>query len=69
VKDAHIRSILIGKDGSKFNAFAWNAKNSPLEPYLKKGYKKNFNVVGRMRLNEWRGKKDIEFMIDDITLN
>ena len=25
------------------------------------------NIVGKMRLNEWKGKKNIEFMIEDIS--
>ena len=54
-------SILIGKDGSTFKAFAWNGKNSPLEPFLNKKNKKEINIAGKMRLNEWKGKKKIEF--------
>jgi len=65
----HIKSILSGKDGSTFKAFAWNAKNSPLEPFLNKKNKKRINIAGKMRLNEWKGKRNIEFMIEDISLN
>ena len=69
VANNHIKSILCGKDGSTFKAFAWNAKNSPLEPFLNKKNKKRINIAGKMRLNEWRGKRNIEFMIDDISVN
>ena len=65
----HIKSVLIGKNGSTFKGFAWNAKNSPLEPYLNKNYKKPFNIAGKMRLNEWRGEKKVEFIIEDISLS
>ena len=68
ILDSHIKVILLGKDGSTFNGFAWNAKNTPLEQFLNKNYKKNINIAGNMRLNEWRGKKDIQFIIEDITL-
>ncbi len=64
----HIRSILIGKDGSTFNGLAFNALNTPLEGYLNKKNKKLFNVAGKMRLNEWRGQKKIDFVIEDIAL-
>ena len=30
---------------------------------------KIFNIAGKMRLNEWRGKKEVEFVIEDISLN
>jgi len=69
VGNNHIKSIMIGKDGSRFKSFAWNAKNSPLEPLLNSKNKKPINIAGRMRLNEWKGKKDVEFMIEDISLN
>jgi len=69
VGENHIKSILRGKDGSVFDTFAWNAINSPLEPYLIKKSKKTFNAAGRMRLNEWRGRKKIEFIIEDISVN
>ena len=65
----HIKSILTGKDGSTFRAFAWNAKNTPLEPFLNKKNKKLINLAGKMKLNEWRGKKNVEFIIEDIATN
>ena len=69
IGENHIKSILRGKDGFVFNTMAWNAKNGPLEPYLIKKNKKLFNAAGKMRLNEWRGEKKIEFMIEDISIN
>jgi len=69
VGNNHIKSILIGKDGSRFKSIAWNAKNSPLEPLLNAKNKKRINIAGKMTLNEWRGEKNIEFMIEDISLN
>ena len=69
VKQNHIKSILRGKDGSVFKSFAWNAINTPLESVLINKSKRNFNIACRMKLNEWRGKNDVEFIIDDIALN
>jgi len=69
IKNNHIKSILVGKDGSSFKSFAWNAINTPLENILNSSYKKSFNAAGKMKLNEWRGKKDIQFIIEDISLN
>ncbi len=65
----HIILTLSGKDGSTFRGFAWNAKNTPLEPYLNVKNKKKINVAGRMRLNEWKGVKKVEFLIEDVSLN
>ena len=69
VGNNHIKSILRGKDGSVFKGFVWNGKNSPLEPFLNKNNKKQINIAGKMRLNVWRGKKNVEFIIEDISLN
>jgi len=69
VGENHIKSILLGNDGSVFKGFTWNAKNSPLEAYLDKSHKKKINIVGKMKLNEWSGNKEVEFMIEDISLN
>ena len=69
VGNNHIKSILSGKDGTSFKSFAWNVKNGPLEPILSKRGLKKFNIAGKMRLNEWHGKKDVEFIIEDILVN
>ena len=69
VGENHIKSILIGEDGTTFSSLAWNAKNTPLEPYLDKKNKKLINIAGKMRMNEWKGKKKVEFLIEDISLN
>ena len=63
VGSSHIRSILKGKDGTIFKTFAWNAKNTPIESILNKNNKKEFSVAGKIKLNEWLGKKNIEFII------
>jgi len=65
----HIKSVLSGKDGSVFKGFAWNAVNTPLEQFLNKEYKKRMNIAGKIRLNQWMGKRDVEFIIEDISLN
>ena len=62
----HIKAILLGKDGSTFKGFAWNAKNTPLEQFLDKKNRSKINIAGKMRLNEWRGERKIEFIIEDI---
>ena len=65
----HIVSIFCGKDGSTFKGYTWNGKNSLLEPFLNKKNKRRINIAGKMRLNEWQGDKNIEFMIEDIAIN
>tara|TARA_Y100000590_G_C15739573_1_gene1019756 strand:- start:1263 stop:3011 length:1749 start_codon:yes stop_codon:yes gene_type:complete len=69
VGNYHIKSILRGKDGTVFKAFVWNGKNTPLEPFFDKKNSKLINIAGKMRLNEWQGKKNVEFIIEDISTN
>ena len=69
VGNNHIKSVLIGKDGTVFKSFAWNAKDGPLEPFLIKGNKKKINIAGKIRLNQWRGQRKVEFLIEDVALN
>ena len=68
VGNNHIKSVLCGKDGSVIKSIAFDAKNSPLEPFLDKKNKKKINVAGKMNLNDWKGKRSIEFVIEDISL-
>jgi len=68
VGNSHIKSLLSGKDGSVFNSFAPNAKDTPLEALLDKKNKRMINIAGKMSLNEWKGKKKVEFTIEDISL-
>jgi len=65
----HLKVILKGKDGSTFMGFVWNAKNTPLDEILNEKNKKLLDIAGRLRLNEWRGKKNVEFIIEDVSIN
>ena len=69
IANNHIRSTLLGNDGSTFKSFAWGAINSPLEVLLNNKHKKKINIAGKIRLNEWKGKKNVEFIIEDVSIN
>jgi len=69
VANKHIKSILLGKDSSVVKTVAFNALNGPFEMILNKNNKRKFNIAGKMNLNEWKGKKNIEFIIEDISIS
>jgi len=69
VADKHIKSVLHGEDGSIIKSIAFNSKNGPLEPFLNQNNKKKFNIAGKMTLNSWRGRQNIEFIIEDLSIN
>ena len=54
--------------GSIIKSLAFNAKNGPLEPFLSKVSRKTFSIAGKMKFNEWRGNKSIEFVVEDISI-
>ncbi len=68
IADKHIKSVLVGQDGSSFKTIAFNATDSEIGSYLLKNNNKTFNIVGKLSLNEWRGQKNVEFIIDDISV-
>ena len=69
VGEKHIKSILIGKDGTTIKSIAFNAVENDLQGYLIKKINKSFNIAGKLSLNEWKGQSNVEFIIDDISVN
>ena len=69
VGDKHIKSILVGQDGSVVKSVTFNAVKTELESYLFAKNQKKINIFGKLSLNEWKGKKNVEFIIDDISVN
>ncbi len=68
VGENHIKSILVGKDGSSIKTIAFNAINGDLGEYLLRKNNKLFNIAGKLSLNEWKGQSNVEFIIDDISV-
>ena len=69
VGENHIKSVLIGGDGSTLKTIAFNALDNALGAYLLKKNYKPFNIAGKLSLNEWKGQSNVEFIIDDISVN
>ena len=68
IQNKHINSILISKNRKSINTICFNAKNTRLESYLCEK-KKILNIVGKLSLNNWLGKKQVQFIINDISIN
>ena len=69
VGEKHIKSVLIGEDGSTIKSIAFNATENDLGSYLLEKNNKSFNIAGKLSLNEWKGQSNVEFIIDDISVN
>ncbi len=69
VGESHIKSILISKDGSTIKTISFNSHDTDLGQFLLNNKSNIFNIAGKMSLNEWKGEKNVEFIIDDISVN
>jgi single-stranded-DNA-specific exonuclease len=68
VGEKHIKSTLLGSDSTVIKTITFNSVETELGSYLLKKNKKNFNIAGKLSLNEWRGQRNVEFIIDDISV-
>ena len=69
VGEKHIKSVLISEEGTSIKTIAFNAIDNELGAYLLKKKSIIINIAGKLSLNEWRGQKNVEFIIDDISVN
>ena len=69
VGDRHIKALLSAPDGSVIKSMTFNAVKTDLETYLLSKNQKKISIVGKLSLNEWKGQKNVEFIIDDISVN
>jgi single-stranded-DNA-specific exonuclease len=68
VGEKHIKIVLIGSDSTSLKAISFNSTETQLGYYLLKKNIKPFHIAGKLSLNEWRGQKNVEFIIDDISV-
>ena len=69
VGERHIKSILLIKDGSNIKTITFNAVETDLGQFLLNNKTNTFDILGKLSLNEWKGEKNVEFIIDDISVN
>ena len=69
IKNKHIKAILVGMDGTTVKSIAFNCVENEIGAYLLKKDNKLFNIAGKLSLNEWQGQSNVEFIIDDISVN
>ena len=69
VGDRHIKSILKTNNGDMIKTIAFNSLGNDLGQFLLNDKRNTFNIVGKLTLNEWKGEKNVEFIIDDISVN
>ena len=68
VGEKHIKIVLVGSDSTTLKAISFNSVETELGSYLLKKNIKPFDIAGKLSLNEWRGQRNVEFIIDDISV-
>ena len=68
IAEKHIKIVLIGSDATTLKAISFNSVGTQLGSHLLKKNIKPFDIAGKLSLNEWRGQKNVEFIIDDISV-
>lgn len=61
----HVRCILAGDDGGRLKAIAFRQADSALGDALLNAGSGLFHVVGRLRADDWQGRRDVQLQIDD----
>jgi single-stranded-DNA-specific exonuclease len=60
----HVRCRLVSPDGAAIKAIAWRAADLPLGRALLSG-QGGLNVVGRLKADDWNGRKGVQLEIED----
>ena len=69
VGNRHIKAIFYSKSNDVVKAIAFNSIGTVLESYLVKNNKSSMNIAGTLTSNNYNGKNNIEFVINDISVN
>ncbi len=65
VGEAHIRVILGGGDGARLKAIAFRVVETPLGDALLRSEGRTLHLAGKLKLDNWRGAKGVQFQIED----
>ena len=68
VGEKHIKTVFVGSDSTTLKAISFNTVETDVGAHLLKKNIKPFDIVGKLSLNEWRGQRNVEFIIDDISV-
>ena len=69
VANRHIKAIFYSKSNDVVKTIAFNSIGTVFESYLVKNNKSSMNIAGTLISNNWNGQSNIEFIINDISVN
>jgi single-stranded-DNA-specific exonuclease len=65
VGEAHIRVILGGNEGARLKSIAFRVVDSPLGNALLRSEGRALHLAGKLKLDNWRGARGVQFQIED----
>jgi single-stranded-DNA-specific exonuclease len=65
VGENHVRCILTGAGKGSLKAIAFRSSDTPLGAALMAGDGRKLHLAGRLRADNWQGRKDVQFTIED----
>ena len=54
---------------STINLISFNSVNTAIGTYLLNSKNKKYDIAGRLSLNEWNGKREVQFLLDDLAIS
>ena len=69
VANRHIKAIFYSKSNEVVKTIKFNSIGTVFESYLVKNNKRSMNIAGTLISNNWNEKSNIEFVINDISVN
>ncbi len=68
VGDSHLKLSVNGGSGPNIDAIAFGAFDGPLGAPLSRHGSARFHLAGRLEINSWRGRRQVQFRLDDAAL-
>ncbi len=65
VGEDHVRCVMTSGDGSRINGIAFRVRGTVLDDFLLKKQPSALHIAGRLKLNEWRGRREVQMIIED----
>ena len=65
VGGAHVKARLAGGEGTRLDAIAFRAANTPLGEGLLKSRGRAIHVAGKLRADDWNGESRVQLQIED----
>lgn len=65
VGNGHVRVVATGGDGGRMQAIAFRAADGPVGQALLQSGGAPIHLAGHLRANDWRGRRDVQLVIDD----